>query len=181
MDTLPALKQMEGLLAVTGDRATALKGKIEELMFRAQRISAAAKNNLPSSDTMFGYDLQHVRRDVRAFSMEMGNLPTALGSIERTAEYDENAAKFATGVMRMCTRLSQIMKSLLDCATIAHQHIRANDQKIEAWYLAQEVEELAHKAQSLPGTANKIVILVSTPPYGAAAAPAAPPAAPPAS
>jgi hypothetical protein len=173
MDTLPALKQMEGTLAVTGDRATALKGKIEELMFRAQRISAAAKNNMPITDTMFGYDLQHVRRDVRAFSMEMSNLPTVLGSIERAAQYDEKSVKFATGVMRMCTRLSQIMKALLDCATIAHQHIRVNDQKIEAWYLAQEVEELSHKAQGLPGTANKIVILVSTP-TGGAAAPAPP-------
>ncbi|MDX6767993.1 MAG: hypothetical protein SF051_00560 [Elusimicrobiota bacterium] len=181
MDTLPALKQMEGTLSVTGDRATALKGKIEELMFRAQRISAAAKNNMPSTDTMFGYDLQHVRRDVRAFSQELTSLPTIMGSIERTATYDEKAVKFATGVMRMCTRLSQIMKSLLDCANIAHQHIRANDQKIEAWYMAQEVEELSQKAQGLPATANKIVILVSTPPAGAApAAPAAPPATPPA-
>lgn len=173
MDTLPALKQMEGTLSITGDRATALKSKIEELMFRAQRISAAAKNNLPNTDSMFGYDLQHVRRDVRAFSMEITSLPTIMGSIERTAAYDEQAVKFATGVMRMCTRLAQIMKALLDCTLIAHQHIRANDQKIEAWYLSQEVEELAQKAQGLPATANKIVILVSTPPGQAAASPPA--------
>lgn len=179
MDTLPALKQMEGQLSVTGDRATALKAKIEDLMFRAQRISAAAKNNMPSTDTMFGYDLQHVRRDVRAYSQELTAIPTVMGSIERTAVYDEKAVKFASGVMRLCTRLSQIMKSLHDCTLIAHQHIRANDHKIEAWYLAQEVEELAQKAQGLPATANKIVIACSTPPKGGAEGnpPPAPPAA----
>lgn len=178
MDTLPALKQMEGQLSITGDRANALKAKIEDLMFRAQRISAAAKNNMPSTDTMFGYDLQHVRRDVRSYSQELTAIPTVMGSIERTAVYDEKAVKFASGVMRLCTRLSQIMKSLHDCTLIAHQHIRANDHKIEAWYLAQEVEELAQKAQSLPATANKIVIACSTPPKGGAATP--PPPAPPA-
>lgn len=176
MDTVPALKQMEGVLSVTGDRATALKSKIEDLLFRAQRIAAAAKNNMPSTDTMFGYDLQHFRRDVRAFSQELTSLPTVMGSIERTAEYDEQAVKFATGVMRMSTRLSQIMKSLHDAALLAHQHIRANDQKIEAWYMAQEVEELAQKAQGLPATANKIVIAVSTPKGGAAAGSSTPPA-----
>jgi hypothetical protein len=178
MDTLPALKQMEGTLSVTGDRAHGLQAKIEDLMFRAQRISAAAKNNMPNNDTMFGYDLQHVRRSVRAFAQEMTSLPTLMGSIERTAVYDEKAVKFASGVMRLCTRLAQIMKTLHDSSLIAHQHIRANDHKIEAWYLAQEVEELVQKAQGLPATANKIVIAVSTPPKGAGAPP--PPPAPPA-
>lgn len=177
MDTLPALKQMEGTLSVTGDRAHGLQTKIEDLMFRAQRISAAAKNSMPNSDTMFGYDLQHVRRSVRAFAQELTAIPTMMGSIERTATYDEKAVKFASGVMRLCTRLTQIMKALHDSTLIAHQHIRQNDHKIEAWYLAQEVEELVQKAQGLPATANKIVIAVSTPPAGGAA-PAAPPAPP---
>lgn len=178
MDTLPALKQMEGTLSVTGDRAHGLQTKIEDLMFRAQRISAAAKNGMPNSDTMFGYDLQHVRRSVRAFAQELSAVPTMMGSIERTAAYDEKAVKFASGVMRLCTRLAQIMKALHDSTLIAHQHIRQNDHKIEAWYLAQEVEELVQKAQGLPATANKIVIAVSTPPAGGApAAPPAPPAA----
>lgn len=179
MDTLPALKQMEGTLSVTGDRAHGLQTKIEDLMFRAQRISAAAKNSMPNNDTMFGYDLQHVRRSVRAFAQEMTAIPTMMGSIERTATYDEKAVKFASGVMRLCTRLAQIMKALHDSSLIAHQHIRQNDHKIEAWYLAQEVEELVQKAQGLPAAANKIVIAVSTPPKDGAvpASPPPPPAA----
>lgn len=177
MDTLPALKQLEGVLSVTGDRAHGMQSKIEDLMFRAQRIAAAAKNNMPNTDTMFGYDLQHVRRSVRAFAQEVTAIPPLMGSIERTASYDEKAVKFASSLMRLCTRLSQIMKTLHDSTLIAHQHIRANDHKIEAWYLAQEVEELVQKAQGLPATANKIVIAVSTPPKGA---PTAPPPAPPA-
>lgn len=161
MDTLPALKQLEGRLAVAGDRAATLKSKLEDLTFRAQRIASAVKNNLPNHDTMYGYDLQHFRRDVRAYGLELTALPPALSSLERTAAPDQDAPRFAASVMRQCTRVAQLLKGLQDLALLAHQHIRAADHKTEAWMMAKEVEELAQKAQGLPAAANKIVILVS--------------------
>ena len=163
MDTTPALKQMEATLSITCDRTSTMKAKVEDLLFRAQRISAAAKNNMPSTDTMFGYDLQHFRRDIRAFSQEIQGIPTALGTIERTATYDPVAAKFATSVMRLAMRLSQTLRGLHDMTLLAQQHIRASDHKIEASYLAQEIEELVMRGQGMPTVANKIVILTSTP------------------
>jgi hypothetical protein len=173
METLAGLKQMEGTLSTTCDHASAMKAKLEDLLFRAQRISANQKNNMASTDTMFGYDLQHFRRSIRTFAGEVGALPTVMGSIERTAEYDEKAGKFATAVMRLCMRLTGILRALHDTSLLAHQHIRTADHKIEAWYMAQEIEELLMRGQGLPTVANKIVIVTQTPPKGAA--PAAPP------
>ena len=164
METSAGLKQIEGQLSIVCDRVTTLKAKLEDLLFRAQRISNAQKNGAPNADTMFGYDLQHFRRDVRAFSQELGALPSQLGSLERAASYEEPAVKFAQNVMRLANRLSQSLRALHDTSLLAHQHIRAADLKVEAWYVVQEVEELVTRGQGLPTVANKIVIAVSTPP-----------------
>lgn len=112
---------------------------------------------------MFGYDLQGYRRSVRTFSTEISSLPVMLGSIERTAVCDEQAAKFAANVMRLAMRLSNSLRGLHDTSILAHQHIRTADHKIEAWYLANEIEELVMRGQGLPTVANKIVILTQTP------------------
>jgi hypothetical protein len=179
MDLVPGLKQLEGTLAITADRINVVKAKLEDLLFRAQKISAAAKNNMKDNDTMYGYDLQNFRRDLRTFGMDLTALPGLLASMERAAEYDLNAAKFATGVMRAASRVANSMKILHDMSLLAHQHIRANDHKILAWYIAQEIEEMGQKCMGLPATANKIVILTTTPKPGAAPAAAAPPPEPP--
>lgn len=181
MDLVPGLKQLEGTLNLTGDRINVVKAKLEDLLFRAQKIAAAAKNNMKDNDTMYGYDLQNFRRDLRTFGMDLTALPGLLASMERVAEYDLNAAKFATGVMRASSRVANAMKTLLDMSLLAHQHIRQNDHKILAWYIAQEIEEMGQKCMGLPATANKIVILTTTPKAAPAGAPAAePPAVPPA-
>lgn len=177
MDLVPGLKQLEGTLSLTGDRVTMIKGKLEDLLFRAQRIAAAAKNGMKDNDTMYSYDLQNFRRDIRTFGMEITTLPALLAGLERTAEYDPNAAKFATGVMRGASRVANAMKALHDMSLLAHQHIRATDQKMLAWYIAQEIEEMAQKSLGMPATANKIVIACTTAPKAPPADPAAPPPA----
>ena len=164
MDILPGLKQLEGQFSLVGDRVIALKGKLEDLLFRAQRIANAQKTNMPNPDTMFGYDLQHFRRDIRTFSTEITSLPVVLGSLERSATYDERALKFAQSVLRLSMRISQSLRALHDTAILAHQHIRSADHKVEAWYVAQDIEQLVMKGQGLPTSANKIVIACSTPP-----------------
>ncbi len=157
METIAGLKQMEGTLSITCDKLNTMKAKLEDLLFRAQRIAAAAKNHMTSSDTMYGYDLQRYRREVRAFSTEISGIPVVLGAIERTAVRDARAAKFAQNVMRLSMRLSQTLRALHDMSLLAHQHIRAADMKIEAWYLAQEVEEMVMRGQGMPTVASKIV------------------------
>ena len=170
MDLVPGLKQIEGQLGITADRINAVKSKLEDLLFRAQKISAAAKNGMKDNDTMYGYDLQNFRRDLRTFGMDLASLPGLLAGLERTAEYDVNAGKYATGVMRASSRVANSMKVLHDLSLLAHQHIRTNDHKILAWYIAQEIEEMGQKCMGLPATANKIVILCTTPLAGSPAA-----------
>ena len=189
MEITAGLKQMESTLSMICDHTNAMKAKLEDLLFRAQRIAAAQKANMGVTDTMFGYDLQHYRRSVRSFAGEISGLPVVFGSLERSATYDEKAAKFATAVARLSMRLSSALRGLHDTSILAHQHIRTADHKIEAFYLANEIEELVMRGQGLPTTANKIVILTQTrpkdwvppPAQGEQAAPApAPAAAPPA-
>jgi hypothetical protein len=179
METLAGLKQMEGTLSITCDKINAMKAKLEDLLFRAQRISNAAKNGLPNNDTMFGYDLQKFRRDVRTFGTEISGLPVLLGAIATGAAPDERSAKFATSVQRLAMRMSQSLRSMHDLSLLAHQHIRAADLKIEAWYLAQEVEEMVMRGQGLPTVANKIVMATAKAPEAAPPAAAPPAAAPP--
>ena len=174
MDLVPGLKQLEGQLGLTADRINGVKAKLEDLLFRAQKISAAAKNNMKDNDTMYTYDLQNFRRDIRTFGMEITTLPGLLASMERGASYDPAAAKFATGVMRASSRVANALKTLHDMSLLAHQHIRATDQKMLAWYIAQEIEEMAQKGLGMPATANKIVIAATTPPADAAPGAAAP-------
>ncbi|MFI5362734.1 MAG: hypothetical protein ACHQ49_12245 [Elusimicrobiota bacterium] len=164
METVSGLKQMEATLSLACDHVSTMKAKLEDLLFRAQRIASTQKAGMTVSDNMFFYDLQNFRRSVRAFSGEISTLPGGLGSIERTAAYDERAGKFATNVMRQCMRLSSLLRGLHDTSILAHQHIRTADHKIEAWYLAQEIEELVMHGQGLPTVSNKIVILTQTPP-----------------
>lgn len=180
MEVLAGLKQIEGTLSITCDKINAQKAKLEDLLFRAQRIANAQKNGMPNNDTMYGYDLQKFRREIRTFSTELSGLPVLLGSIAANATPDDRAAKFASSVARLATRMSQALRALHDLSLLAHQHIRSADLKIEAWYLAQEVEEMVMRGQGLPTVANKIVMATAVP-IAAAPPPAAPPAsAPPA-
>jgi|GEM_PF-3213506 len=181
MEQLRALKQMESKLSLLGDHVGVLSGKLEDLLFRAQRIAHALKDNANAkvkvADTMFGYDLQTFRRDVRAFGNDAGGLSSTLGGIEHSAQYDESSLGHAQAVMRLSDRLHKSLGVLLDKAVLAHQHIREAEHKVEAWYMVQEVEALAQQAQVLPGIANKLLIAVSTrkgapvPPPAAAGAP----------
>jgi hypothetical protein len=178
MELVAGLKQMEMTLSMTCDKVSAMKAKLEDLLFRAQRIANAQKNNLTNNDTMYGYDLQKFRRDVRTFSTDMSGLPVSLGSLATNAAPDPAAAKFAAQVMRLSTRLAQSLRSVHDLSLLAHQHIRSADLKVEAWYLAQEIEELVMRGQGLPTAANKIVI-GTAPVAGPSGTPAPPPPAQP--
>lgn len=179
MEQRSALKQAESGLTLAADRISSMGGKLEDLFFRAQRIASALKNNLTVNDTMFGYDLQTFRREVRTFSHEVAALPNLVGGIERSAVYDEESVKAAQALQRICARITKSLKALADQAMMAHSHIREADHRVEAWYLAQELEQMASKGQSLPTICNKLVLKVSDIRETQAAAAPKPPEAPP--
>ena len=166
MEQGKALRQLEGKLSMVGDHVSVLSGKLEDLLFRAQRIAHSLKEDGKSkvkvADTMFGYDLQTFRRDVRAFGQEAGGLSSVLGSLEHGAAYDESSVMHAQAVMRLADRAHKGVSALLDKAVLAHQHIREAEHKVEAWYMVQEMESLAQMTQVLPGMANKVLLGVSS-------------------
>ena len=163
METVTALKQAEGQLLLVADKIRAFSAKLEDLVFRAQRIAASRKNGVKPMDTMYSYDLQNFRRDMRTFSNEVAALPSIVNGIERMARFDERCVKPASSVWRACGRLNSALATLRDQACLAHSHIRESDARIEAWYIVQETEQLADKGKMLPEAANKILIRVSTP------------------
>lgn len=175
MEQLNALKQAEGRLSIVADKIIAYGAKLEDFVFRAQRIASAIKNKQKVSDSMFGYELQNFRRELRHFSQDVESLPAILTSIEMSARYEEASFRAAESVSRVSQRIHKGLSNLHDHALLAHSHIREADYKIEAWYLCQELEDMAHKAQALPGHANKIVIAVTSPSKTEPPAPAAPP------
>ena len=172
MEQKQALRQSESALSIISDRVSVLSSRLEDLLFRAQRIAHALKKGQKVQDMMFGYDLQNYRRDLRLFANELGALGPALGRIERIACFSEEDFQWAQAVMRLSERLHKAVAALREQALLAHQHIRSSEHKVEAWYLVQEVEALVALAQSLPSVANRIVIQVGTP--TASAAPTAP-------
>lgn len=145
------------------DRVSVLQSKLEDILFRAQRIVQAIKSNLAVADNMFGLDLQNYRRDVRNFSTEVASVPITLGTIERSAHYEESVLARSQAVMRLADRLHKSLAALSDLAQLGHQHMRQAEFRMEAWYLAQEVEQMSLQTQGLTMIANKIVIAVSTP------------------
>ena len=52
------LKQISTQLTVLTERVQVVAAKLEDLLFRAQRISAGLKNGRVNTDTGYGYDLQ---------------------------------------------------------------------------------------------------------------------------
>ncbi len=163
MEQTSAFKQAEGNLSMLKDRISKHQARLEDLVFRAQRIATAIKNGAKVTDAMFESDLQSFRREVRSFSNEISSLPAVIGSLERAATYDAAALNSAQALMRLCDQIAKALRSLHEHALIAHQHIREADYKVVAWYVVQELEQMAQKAQSLPATANKIIMKVGTP------------------
>ena len=175
MELQKALKQAESRLSIAGDKISMMQGKLEDLVFRAQRIGAALRAKTPVQDTMFGYDIQHFRREVRSFGQEILALPGVLGSLEREAVYVPGADKMAQSLMRLSGRVHKQVQGLHSAALLAHNHIRLPEHKMDAWYICQEIEEMTQKTQALPTLANKVVI--KTAPPSDPATPAGPPAA----
>jgi hypothetical protein len=166
MEQGKALRQLEGNLSLVGDHISVLSGKLEDLLFRAQRIAHElkneGKNKVKVADTMFGYDLQNFRRDARSFGNEAAGLSSAFGGLEHGASCDESSVMHAQSVMRLAERVRKGVGVLLDKAVLAHQYMREAEHKVEAWYMIQELEALAQATQVLPGMANKVLLAVSS-------------------
>ena len=162
MDSIQSIKQASGNFQLLNDKASVLSAKLQDLAFRAQRIASAKRSGSTSQDHMFGYDLQTFRREARAFNNEIASLPAQLNMVQRLAVVDEGAVKHATELLRWAITLNKALTALCDLSHFAHGHVRQADAKVEAWFVVQELEQLAEQSKVLPKAAN--TILTSVPP-----------------
>ena len=163
MEQLPGIRRASENLSLLCDKMTAMGGHLDDLLTRAIRIANAVKNNMKISDTMFPLDLQGFRNDIKAFNTEIVNLPNMIGSIERSAHYEEAAIEEMRALQRLIERLHNTVQSLYDRAHLAHQYIRQTDFKIEAWYLVQDMEQMVDRTRGLPTMGNRILMRVLSP------------------
>lgn len=164
MEQANALKQVESKLSLAAERVSVFQAKLEDLVFRAQKIARQIDGKQKVTDTMFGYELQSFRRDMRGFGLEVSALPSLLSSIEREAHPDPACDKSAEALSRIAQRVLKALIALHEHSLLAHTHIRAADYKIEAWYICQELDEMKQRAQALPEHATRLLRIISTTP-----------------
>lgn len=163
MESASGLKQAEGKISLTADKVAAYEARLEDLAFRAQRIASAAQNGRKTTDSNFGYELQNFRKEMRHFRQDIESLPASLSTLER-GTFSPEDEKAAQSLARSAIRLVKGLTTLHERSLLAHQHIRAAEYKMDAWYLSQELEEMKQKAQSLPEHAARIIAAIMPPP-----------------
>lgn len=132
------------------DKAGLLQSRMEDLHFRAIRISNALKNKQKSRDALFGEDLALMRRAVRTFSQECSSLPGLMDWLEREAHYDPELAGSARALLSIVSTLQKSMTAFCEQSRMLHQYVHDSDMKMEAWYMVQDIETLAQKMQVYP-------------------------------
>ena len=158
MEPWEGAAEAENRLSLAADHVHSLSCRLEDLLFRAQRVAHALKRNAPSHDRMFGEDLNALRRDVRAFNNELEEILRVLTGLARPGPYKEEYSRHAQTVNNRSHLLVNAVAALHEQALLAHQHIRQADHRSEAWYLTQEAERLVEQCQPFPSITTQIVI-----------------------
>ncbi|MDD5628732.1 MAG: hypothetical protein PHU21_06685 [Elusimicrobia bacterium] len=167
-----AIKDAQDALSRASERGRALSGKLEDLVFRAQRIARAIKNGTQVPDSMFGRDLKEFRLDIRSYGTELSGLPNVLTGVAQSARLDPGAKAPAQAISQLSQQIHENLLALEDQGQLASQHIRGAEYKSEMGYLYAEIHGLLVRAQDLPSIADQIVLQAKA----AAPAPVAAPA-----
>ncbi|MCX5795894.1 MAG: hypothetical protein NTY77_10400 [Elusimicrobia bacterium] len=159
MGQLLALQQAEIRLSAVSVRVVVLSRMLEDLLFRAQRMSRALKDDAgaDAADSTFGRDLQALRGDVHVFGRDSAGLSAALAGIEPPAGRGEPSSARVQAVRRLTHRLHRSLAALLDQAVLAHRHLLEAEHKVEAWGLVEELGAVSQQAQVLAGIANRLL------------------------
>ena len=123
---------LEGLIVIY-DRCGVFHGRIEDLMFRAQRIASALKMNAGGKDPDFESDLKLFRNDLKKFRFEVEE---ALSAVRALSE--EGYKSFNSRLIGLHGRFN----GLADYVALAHQRMPMPDSRLEAWYCLREVSEM---------------------------------------
>ncbi len=124
-----------------------MAGRVEDLLFRAHRAANAARNRTSYRDSLFGDDLQLLRRTMRTFIQDSTALPGLIDWLDRECTKAPELLDTARGLQRVVSAFEKELQGLSEQMRLLHHHIIANEQKIEAWYMVQDLEILFDKVK----------------------------------
>jgi hypothetical protein len=161
MDQIRLLKQVAQTLDDFSNKLKVMHARCEDVQFRAQRLASWLKNqtNIRATppDRAFPDDLKALRRDLKRAIQEFDFVPGWLARIERAAEPQPDALDFAVKITRSASQFQQMVMTLLSPIQIAHNHLKVAELKIDAWFLAQDIEAWGKEIVAVPLRCHKIL------------------------
>lgn len=161
-------KLLEEKFTEFSDKISGLQGRLEDLLFRAQRLANALKRNQGAQDILFKDDLELLRRATRTFVNDATILPEMVEWLDREAHFDPDDVAPIRTLLAQASQVQKDMAGLCEQCRMLHQFIPEAELRIQAWYMVQDLEGIGHKFQMFPNTiSTRILNKVSTPPPGA--------------
>ncbi|MCX5794729.1 MAG: hypothetical protein NTY77_04455 [Elusimicrobia bacterium] len=165
MDQTRRLQQAQQTLDDFTTKLKATHARCDEIQARAQRLEAWYKNQtslkVRPPDRDFPDDLKLLRRDIKTIIRDFEFVPAWLAKVERTTEVQPDAVDAAIKVSRSGSQFQQEVLTLLAPIQMTYNHIKIAEIKIDAWFLAQEIEAWAKETVAIPLRVHKILLKIN--------------------
>ena len=136
-------------LGKTKDRCGALHGRLEDLLFRAQRIALAEKRERKNPDHFFHEDLIIFRNDVRESRQEIGELAAEAAAVASSLLQNHGNRKRLEIVSILARQIHASLASLSEYASLAYQRMPERADRIQSWYCLGDINEMIKSAQKM--------------------------------
>ena len=172
MDQSRLFKQVLQTLDEFTNKIKATHSRCEDVQARAHKLETWFKNQTSTRaippDRVFPDDLKLLRRDIKRLIQEFNFVPGWLAKIERATVPQPEITDLAVKLTRSASMFQQVVMTLLAPIQIAHNHLKVAEWKIDAWFLAQEIEAWGKETVAVPLRCHKILLktnpLDKTPP-----------------
>lgn len=160
---------VEDRIHKVSDHLKFLQVKMEDYVFRAQRLVTAIKAGIPIKDKGFGEDMLILRKELITFGADVIDLPNMIGRLEMDARYEADELKrfqqvnMVQVVHRETMGLQKEMQNLSGTAGLLHQHARQTPFVQESMYIGIEIEKMVERTDRLPMRVHKAVLALSNP------------------
>ncbi|MBI5239832.1 MAG: hypothetical protein HY926_05120 [Elusimicrobia bacterium] len=165
MDQSRLFKQIVQTVDEFTNKIKATHGRFEDIQYRAHRLETWFKNRTSTRavppDRIFPDDLKLLRRDVKRIIQDFAYLPLWLAKIERYTRPQPELTDLAVKLTRSASQFQQVVLTLLAPIQIAHNHLKVAEWKIDAWFLAQEIEAWAKETVAVPLRCHNILLKIN--------------------
>jgi hypothetical protein len=165
MDQSRLFKQVLQTLDEFTSKIKATHSRCEDIQARAHKLETWFKNQTNARavppDRVFPDDLKLLRRDVKRLIQEFNFVPGWLAKVERATAPQPDITDLAVKLTRSASQFQQVVMTLLSPIQIAHNHLKVAEWKIDAWFLAQEIEAWGKETVAIPLRCHKILLKVN--------------------